>query len=141
MTDFNLAPLLPLIENGNGTVTDPNTHLMWKIQPEGLFDWHEALLFDGKNRVIEYAGFSDWRLPNTRELQTLLDVDFPPYEFPKPPQSFEYPTSFWSSDADDWDGAWLVEFGTNQGVFHALTYHHMAVRLVRVVENRENEST
>ena len=135
MTDLNLSPLLPLINHGNGTLTDPNSGLMWKIQPEGCFDWHEATLFNGKTRVVDYAGCTDWRLPNTRELHTLLDVDFPPYTFPQPPQSFEYPSSFWTSDADDWDGAWLIEFGTNRGAFHALTYHRMGVRLVRDAVN------
>ena len=135
MTELNTTPLLPLIHHDNGTVTDPNTGLMWKIQPEGCFDWHQAELFDGKNRVVEYAGFSDWRLPDIKELYTLLDVDFPPYTFPKPPESFAHPTCFWSSVIDNSGCAWLVEFGMNRGAFNALTYHHMGVRLVRVASS------
>lgn len=117
------------------TITDPRTDLMWKIQPEGCFDWHEALEFNGKDRIVQHAGCSDWRLPTLDELYTLLDVNFPPYTFPQPPQDFEHPSCFWSSDPDDWDGAWLVDFGAQKGAFHALTYHRMAVRLVRVASS------
>ena len=132
MTDLSLSPLLPLINHGNGTLTDPNSGLMWKIQPEGCFDWHEATLFNGKTRVVDYAGCTDWRLPNTRELHTLLDVDFPPYTFPQPLESFDHPYHFWSSVADNWGCGWLVGFGADRGVSNALTYLRMGVRLVRV---------
>jgi len=37
---------------------------------DGSLNWQEALAF-AEN--AEYAGYDDWRLPNTKELQSILD--------------------------------------------------------------------
>lgn len=67
--------------NGNGTVTDVRTDLMWKQCVEGQsgsncsgtassLDWFEAL---AAAQDATFAGFDDWRLPNVRELLTLVE--------------------------------------------------------------------
>jgi uncharacterized protein YceK len=72
------------VDNGNGTVTDAATGLMWSqvdsgdavfdlsafTNDDGSLNWQEALAF-AKN--AEYAGYDDWRLPNAKELQSILD--------------------------------------------------------------------
>ncbi|MCG8476402.1 MAG: DUF1566 domain-containing protein [Cytophagales bacterium] len=58
-------------DNGDGTVTDSSTGLMWMKEDsgEGVM-WQEALrLAEGK----EFAGYSDWRLPDVKELQSIVD--------------------------------------------------------------------
>lgn len=58
-----------LVSNRNGTVTDPVTGLMWQqISASEPFTWEEALAYA---EGLTLAGYSDWRLPNRNELQTL----------------------------------------------------------------------
>ena len=66
------------VDNGDGTVTDESTGLMWAQDDSGEgMDWLEALEYANSS---ELAGYSDWRLPNSKELQSLVDyekTDFP----------------------------------------------------------------
>ncbi len=58
-------------DNGDGTITDLATGLMWmKADSEATMDWEEALAY-AENKV--YAGYHDWRLPNAKELQSIVD--------------------------------------------------------------------
>ncbi len=58
-------------DNGDGTITDHATELMWMQEDnaEGVI-WKDALSYA---EGLEYAGFSDWRLPDAKELQSILD--------------------------------------------------------------------
>ncbi len=59
------------IDNGNGTITDNATGLMWMQDDNGTgVLWKDALSY-AEN--ITYAGYSDWRLPDTKELQSIVD--------------------------------------------------------------------
>ena len=58
-------------DNGNGTVTDLNTGLMWTKNDSGKgMDWEHALAYATQSQC---AGYSDWRLPTAKELQYLVD--------------------------------------------------------------------
>ena len=67
-------------DNGDGTVADAATGLMWMkvdsgalkagTKKDGKLNWQEAL---GWAEGLEYAGHSDWRLPNVKELQSIVD--------------------------------------------------------------------
>ena len=58
-------------DNGNGTITDSGTGLMWMQADSGTgMVWEDAL---GYCENLEYAGDSDWRLPNAKELQSIVD--------------------------------------------------------------------
>jgi hypothetical protein len=80
------TPDSQLIDNDNGTITDSKTGLMWKKCLEGLsgddcstgtvgsFTWQQALQQPGTvNAGGGFAGHSDWRLPNIRELLSLVE--------------------------------------------------------------------
>ena len=58
-------------DNGNGTITDDATGLTWMKADSGKgMDWPTALEYvEG----LEFAGHSDWRLPNAKELQSIID--------------------------------------------------------------------
>jgi len=58
-------------DNGNGTITDNVTQLMWqKVPNPNFFTWENALIYaEGLN----LATATDWRLPNIKELQSLND--------------------------------------------------------------------
>ncbi len=58
-------------DNSNGTISDSATGLMWMQDDNGTGVTWQAALNYAEN--IEYAGFSDWRLPNAKELQGILD--------------------------------------------------------------------
>ncbi|MCW5205938.1 DUF1566 domain-containing protein [Desulfobulbus sp. F5] len=77
------APTSSLTDNSDGTVTDSTTKLMWKKCLEGLsgstcgtgvastFTWQDALKQPGL--VGNFAGQTGWRLPNIKELQSIVD--------------------------------------------------------------------
>ncbi|MCK5221928.1 MAG: DUF1566 domain-containing protein [Candidatus Aminicenantes bacterium] len=57
--------------NWDGTITDNATGLMWMQDDSGKgMNWKEALIYA---EDLEYAEHSDWRLPNSKELQSLVD--------------------------------------------------------------------
>lgn len=57
--------------NANGTISDSATGLMWQ-QSDSLkgMNWQEALQYAQNLRL---GGYNDWRLPNAKELQSILD--------------------------------------------------------------------
>lgn len=58
--------------NGDGTVSDLSTGLMWLSKPvEGLFNWQKALKYCEN---FSFAGYTDWRLPDIKESATLLSI-------------------------------------------------------------------
>jgi len=135
------APDSRYTNHGDGTVTDKVTGLMWKWCAEGLsgadcgsgtvqyFAWPDALQ---QGQGSTYAGHSDWRLPDVKELASLVEERcYSPAIndalFPATPLGW-----FWSSSpfAGDSDGAWVVSFGYG-GVYGYSRYGDDAVRLVR----------
>ncbi len=62
--------------NGDGTITDKATGLMWMANDNASgLNWEDALSYaEGK----EFAGYSDWRLPDAKELQSILDYSRSP---------------------------------------------------------------
>ncbi|MEI6766927.1 MAG: DUF1566 domain-containing protein [Bacteroidota bacterium] len=68
-TTFSVAHF---VDNGNGTITDNYTGLVWqKIQAANTMTWEDALTYANNSTL---AGKSDWRLPNIKELQSLNDI-------------------------------------------------------------------
>jgi len=59
-----------LVINGDGTVTDTSTGLMWQQETGEHMPWEAAL---GYCENLSLAGYDDWRLPNRNELQSLVD--------------------------------------------------------------------
>ena len=57
--------------NNNGTISDKATGLMWMQVDSGKgMNWQQALKY-AEN--FKFAGYSDWRLPNSKELQSIVD--------------------------------------------------------------------
>lgn len=62
------------VDNNDSTITDENTGLMWAKQDSGdSLQWVDALIY-AENSTL--AGYSDWRLPNVKELQSIVDYDY-----------------------------------------------------------------
>ena len=62
-------------DNGDGTVTDNATGLMWSRDDSGGdgMTWEEALAWVQARNTENYLGHNDWRLPHAKELQSLVD--------------------------------------------------------------------
>ena len=58
--------------NGNGTVTDNITGLMWQKADGGEMTIEGAIIYCSN---INLGGYSDWRLPNCHELFSILNHD------------------------------------------------------------------
>jgi len=63
-------------ENGDGTITDVATGLMWmQDDSQTGMNWKDALVY-AEN--FEFADYSDWRLPDAKELQSIVDYSRSP---------------------------------------------------------------
>jgi hypothetical protein len=59
------------VDNRNGTITDTATGLTWQQGDSGKgMDWRAALAYAGN---LKLARHEDWRLPNAKELQSIVD--------------------------------------------------------------------
>ena len=63
-----------LADSGDGTITDAATGLMWSKADSGDgLNWEEALAFVQTKNAESHLGYGDWRLPNVKELQSIVD--------------------------------------------------------------------
>lgn len=138
------APASRFTDNLNGTLTDTATGLQWKRCSEGqtwdaadktctgtatTYSWQQALQQAANlNAAGGFAGHGDWRLPNSKELQSIVEeacydpaIDLA--AFPGTPSFY-----FWSASpsASYSSYAWVVSFyngyggyGSKSGNFHA----------------------
>jgi hypothetical protein len=69
-------------DNGDGTITDHNTGLMWEKKSDDgsvhdidtMYNWGNAFLMHVFSlNFTSFAGYNDWRLPNIRELVSISD--------------------------------------------------------------------
>ncbi len=129
--------------NADGTVTDPKNGLTWMRCSMGqVWDGSSCngtastYTFDQANALtgmVTFAGQSDWRTPNIRELQTIVDrsVYNPSIDssaFPNTPSFFG--SHFWSGSPVGLNGAWYVSFSDGYTNFFGGSPSG-AVRLVR----------
>ncbi len=132
--------------NKNGTVSDTKTGLMWKTCSEGqsgtdcsggsaaTYTWQLALQqAQTINNGGGFAGYSDWRVPNVKELLSIVEEQCiePSINltvFPNTP----YLNVFWSSSpsADFSGNAWYVGFYGGGSDYGFKDYGNF-VRLVR----------
>ena len=61
-------------DNNDGTITDAASELMWAQDDSGEgLDWEAALAWAEEANATSYLGYNDWRLPNAKELQSIVD--------------------------------------------------------------------
>lgn len=77
----NLSYGVNLFQNNNdGTISDIATGLMWQQTDNGSgMDWEHALAYAQTQNTANNLGHNDWRLPNAKELQSLVDYTRSPY--------------------------------------------------------------
>ena len=118
-----------LVNNGDNTVTDTVTGLMWQQSTDEKMEWETAI---SHCEGLMLAGYDDWRLPNRRELSSI--VDYSTYSpainttyFPDTLSSY-----YWSSTTNAYnaDYAWNVYFDDGDGYSSSKlgSYYARAVR-------------
>ncbi|MFH0838729.1 MAG: DUF1566 domain-containing protein [Candidatus Omnitrophota bacterium] len=60
-------------DNGDETITDSMTGLVWQKEENERMDWYSALK---ACKEMKLGGYSDWRVPNIKELNTILNLDY-----------------------------------------------------------------
>jgi hypothetical protein len=58
------------VDNGDGTVTDQTTGLMWQQVPGDKMTWNDAM---ANAANVTLGGHTDWRVPTIKELYSLMD--------------------------------------------------------------------
>ncbi len=125
------------VDNGDGTISDLATGLMWQQSDDGtLRDWENALSY-AENLTL--ADYSDWRLPNAKELHSILDYTRSPQTTNSPAidpifstteindpngNSGQYPY-FWTGTShldgiNPYSGAVYIAFGEAQGIMNGV---------------------
>ncbi|MBA5249246.1 MAG: DUF1566 domain-containing protein [Gammaproteobacteria bacterium] len=129
-------------DKGDGTILDKSTNLIWKKCTQGLSgndcatgsatttNWQQALQ-QANNST--FAGKSDWRLPNIKELSSLVRRNCHSQAINEAlfPNTANY---FWSSSphSNYLSSAWAVDFNVDFGrVISDYRYNSKWVRLVR----------
>ena len=114
------------VDNGNGTVTDTQTGLMWTkdATPFGFEPWNWTW-YEAKSRCSSFSisGIGGWRLPSRDELSAIYHAIQSGHPFTGV-QSYGY----WSSTAyaGRWDAAWAVSMrGGQVDVIHKSTRSHV----------------
>jgi hypothetical protein len=96
-------------DNGDDTVTDYNTELMWQQGEGGKKVWEDALIYCEDLSLAEY---DDWRLPNRNELNSIIDYKLYSPAIDKNFFPGATASSYWSSTTYAYDSsvAWDVIF-------------------------------
>jgi hypothetical protein len=123
-------PLPRFMDNGDGTVTDNLTGLIWLKDANPLGNkttWQGALNYITGMNLNTYPNFnySDWRLPNRNELRSLLDYSTIGHRYLNPALPSQHPFNnaqadyYWTSTtaiAYDTSSAWAI------GMWHGCTF-------------------
>lgn len=116
-------------DNGNGTVTDLATGLIWQQDSDNVTrEWSTAGVYC---QELSLGGNTNWRLPNIKELESIVDYRVSPSV---DTSAFSENTSyFWSAttDASESGNAWTVVFTSGKTDSFSKSSHFFYSRCVR----------
>ena len=148
------SPTEKFLDNGDGTVTDLRFGLMWSVctygqtynanektcqgDGEALLSWSEALSSQDLLNDEQSLGYTDWRLPNIKELHSIVEraCRNPAIRSEVFPDSLN--VVYWSNTPDNEVNPSLlgrvVDFADGSEFFKA-TSNNIYVRHVRSINN------
>ncbi len=114
------------IDNGNGTISDSNTGLMWSaFRDSRAKNLRKALVL-----TSDLSGFTDWRLPTSNELRTISPID--ERFFPQPTRGYYFSSSKRQSQgSSSFDCYELVTSAGMSDIIYADNDKEAYVRFVR----------
>jgi len=159
---YNINPM-SYYDNGNGTVTDNNTGLVWQkcsvgqnndtiCSGDGLkYNWYQAFgTYDATYNTsyqdvcgsLNLGGHTNWRLPTKKELVSIVDYSFQPQGATIKSAYFPntYMDFYWSSttDAIGQEHAWFLDFFDGHVFIHEKRAAAEYVRCVRGVQSSQS---
>jgi tetratricopeptide (TPR) repeat protein len=118
-------------DNGDGTVTDLTTGLMWTKKTIVRTIWKKA---KEVCRRLTIGGYSDWRLPTRNELKTIIKngklIDTPKRTYFPDIDHYNY----WTSESINKDYAWTFYFRGGKFKQYGKWYHDAKAIAVRNVK-------
>ena len=102
-------------ENGNGTLTDDVTGLLWqKTSDANPLTWNEAASYCNNLTLGGHA--SGWRLPALVELDSIMNLSVHSEAAIDSAFTGTEAAGYWTSTEDPEDSAktWILDFGTNE---------------------------
>lgn len=106
------------VDNGNSTISDRATGLMWtKGDSAKSLNWQEALAWAQIKNSENHLGYSDWRLPNAKELQGIVDYTRSPDTTSSPAISPLFTSTSITNEAGnaDYPAYWTSTTHASQG--------------------------
>jgi hypothetical protein len=146
-SDYTINPPA-LIDNGDGTILDNNTKLMWQQQDtNNRYNYNNAISYCND---LSFAGYSDWRLPSKKELISIIDYGRFGPAIDKTKFLNAKSSTYWTSTVSTYSGsyAWTVPF--SQGLFAPVIqsyygFYALCVRnnhrVISFVDNGDNTIT
>ena len=147
--DVRAGGLLNYTDNGNGTLTDNRTGLTWEKKTEDNVNitdgWGQAFAYIAELNALNggagFAGHNDWRLPNVKELLSIVDYGrFKPAIDPMfgptagPRYSRYWTSTSWAAfypEVNAWAVDFADEYGNETGVSPTSKGSSLRVRAVR----------
>lgn len=124
-------------DNGDGTITDNVTGLMWPKDGAGpgcnngvKISWSAAIAWA---EDLNFAGYDDWRLPNINELLSLFDFGkanpmLDTAYFPNTVNDYYYSST---TKADNDTYAWVANYFNGYAQAYGTKTYNRGVRAVR----------
>lgn len=143
--DVTPPPTIPnrFTDNGNGTITDNLTTLVWqKIVYSDSITWEQALTYAD---TLALNGNTDWRLPNIKELESIDDESLVNPSINRTFFSTMVTNKYWSSSSlpNQPTKAWYLDtqFGITTYDFKTLRHYLICVRGIPSITTNINRLT
>jgi hypothetical protein len=105
-------------DNGDGTMTDTLTGLMWSKGGEWRTEWQQALDYVTFLNSEYFLGYTDWHLPNVNELESLVNINEadPADWLNRQGFTYVFDDYYWSSTTciDYTSSAWAVNMSSSE---------------------------
>lgn len=102
-------------DNGDGSITDKATGLTWSQTDSGKdMNWEDALAYVQELNAQNYLGHNDWRMPNVKELNSIVDYERSPKSTQSPAINPMFKCTITKNEAGEDDAPYYWTSTTHQ---------------------------